>query len=294
LVLCCFMGQRAQRNIFFYHWSQRMRHDDAFILSGFLECSCPVLRRKVVCLYSLIVLKYDQISFPKKPVVRGLQRTIRESLLVAGSMGEIFNYTDNSVLLGLRYTGKQKNELYQHLNRAYEHQVELFFAFSALLFGAQTTKQAYGRFRQGTDFTRANVVEFFRAGELQSVVSPMLNLLNISIPRDMVPFVIKELKLEPDTVVIGLLMKREGFEWLEYLMESALLGGPHKENIENYHKEHHYFNYLSPQDYVSLVKKLTQNGPRVNPENEKQILNASLSLPPASLSALQARYRENA
>ena len=73
------------------------------------------------------------------------------------------------------------------------------------------------------------MVRFFTpAGELQSVVSPMLNLLNFSLPRDMVPFVGKELKLPPETAILGRLIQREGFEWVSYIINSSLLGGPYK------------------------------------------------------------------
>ena len=43
--------------------------------------------------------------------------------------GEFFGYTDNTTMLGKRFTNAQKNELYQHINRAYDHQVELFLRF---------------------------------------------------------------------------------------------------------------------------------------------------------------------
>ncbi len=293
-LLALAINSRNQRSYFFYQWSQSVAYTDIYLLSGFLECSCPILRRKAISLFSLTLLKFDNINLPKKPIVRGLQKTIRETLLVAGSMGEIFSYVDNSSLIGMRFTSAQKNELYQHINRSYEHQVELFFAFSALLFGAQTTKQAYGRFKQGTDFTRANVVEFFRAGELQSVVSPMLNLLNISLPRDMVPFVGKELGLPPETPIIGRLIQRDGFEWMRYLLNTSLLGGPLKDRVEQFHKDRSIYGHIAPQDYVEIIKKLTADGPNIDEATEHDILRRSLSLPLSSLSALQARYREHA
>ena len=293
-ILALAINSRRQRSLFFYEWSQRVSYTDIYILSGFLESSCPILRRKAISLLSLTILKFDNSNLPKKPIIRGLQKTIRETLLVAGSMGEIFSYDSNNSLIGLRFTNAQKNEIYQHLNRTYEHQVELFFAFSALLFGAQTTKQAYGRFKQGTDFTRANVVEFFRAGELQSVVSPMLNLLNISLPKDMVPFVGKELGLPPETPIIGRLIQRDGFEWLRFLVNSSVLGSPIKDKVERFHQDNNVFSHIAPQDYVEIVKKLSAIGPDIDAADEHHILRRSLSLPLSSLSALQARYRENA
>ena len=192
-------------------------------------------------------------------------------------------------MLGKRFTNAQKNELYQHINRAYDHQVELFFAFSALLFGAQTTKQAYGRFKQGTDFTRANVVEFFRAGELQSVVSPMLNLLNFSLPRDMVPFVAKSQNC-PETAFWVVYSRKDSSG--SAISLTHLCCGPYKGKIEQFHKENRAIAYLSPSDHIAVLKKLAANGPRVNKADEQEIFTRSLSLPPSSLSALQAKYRE--
>ena len=86
-VLVTSLSSRRQHSRFFYAWSRHIVHTDILILSGFLECSCPILRRKAVSLFSLTALQFDKINLPKKPIVRGLQKTIRESLLVAGSMG---------------------------------------------------------------------------------------------------------------------------------------------------------------------------------------------------------------
>ena len=292
VLLDVLIADNERSKAFLFEWAHQLKANDALILSSYLECGSPTLRRQAMSLFALLALRFGENSLPQKPIVRGLQKTIRESLLVAGAMGEVFVAQENQIMAGVTLSRLKRNQAYRLLNRAFEHQIELFFAFSGLLFGSQITKQAFARFRQGSDFTRANVVEFFRAGELQSVVAPMLNLLNISLPKDMVPFVIKELKLPPGSSVAPRLMSREGFEWFETFIKNGSLPERVSTRLMALSENHVGVNSIQPEHYVAFYMSLGDLSPEALETRLPSMLEELAQAPPASLMSFQARLRD--